>query len=407
VDRLIVVKFGGSVLNDGKSIRKVAEFIKRELEKGLKLVITVSAIKGETDKLLNYVRVAINGNDKKMIDDVIAMGEKTSARLFTNSLRSLGINAIVVDPESEYWPIITDENYGDANPILEKSKKITEEKLIPLINKGKVPVICGFIGRSENGNITTLGRGGSDTTAILLGRFLNADEVVLVKNVDGLFSADPNDISDAILIEEVTTEDLYILSTVGTKIIHSKALKYKPSDLKIRIISLKNGSLLGHGTVINGTPIGLEVISEKNSIVMITVLVDKKVDYGLLNNFSDIALKHRWDIKFITFHKKALMLYVSGDDSKGMIREIHNLLVKQGSGKAITAIKNLGRVIIRGHGLERISGVISKVTSPLAEKNINIFGLNTIASSIHIFLSSEDVDVAARIIKEVIEKEVV
>lgn len=406
MDNLIIVKFGGSVLCDGDAIRKVAEFIKREINRGLKLIIVVSAVKGETDRLLSFAKQAINGKDKRMIDDIIAMGEKTSARLFVNSLKSVGINAVLVDPESPYWPIITDEEYGNANPILGKSEQIAREKLLPLVDYGKTPVVCGFIGRSIKGNITTLGRGGSDTTAVLLGRFLNADEIVLVKDVDGVYSADPDDISDAVLIEEMSTEDLYMLSAVGAKIIHNKALRYKLPSMKIKIISMRSESLLSRGTIINGRPVDLEVLVEENSVSMITIISNGNNNYELIRAFTREMEENRWEIRFVSFHNKAIILYLANKDIRRIMNKLHRIMIERKIGKAITAIRNLGCIIVRGHGLERISGVISKVVTPLSERGINVFGINTIASSIHIFLASKDVQKAAQLIKDVIKKEV-
>jgi aspartate kinase len=192
MSRLLVVKYGGSVLRDGSGIRVAAQQVKTEIERGNRMVVVVSALKGVTDQLIEATE-SINPNTPKFVQDhIIRLREEQSTRLFTSALELLGVSSEEFTVDSPGWPIITDDVFGNAEPILEECRRAVSLGVKPLLDRGITPVVCGFVGRSLNGMVTTLGRGGTDTTATVLSQCLGADELVLVKDVGGVFSADPN-----------------------------------------------------------------------------------------------------------------------------------------------------------------------------------------------------------------------
>ena len=171
---LLVAKFGGTSVGNGKRIRKAAESIAKEYLKGNQIVVVVSAVNKTTDDLINLTNDAITNNlTAKQHAEIVGMGERTSVRLFSATLESLGVKSQFIDPYSDLWPIITDSNYMEAKIDFEKTNEKVND-LKTLLNQGIVPVICGFLGKCRD-QITTLGRGGSDITAFLIGECLNAD----------------------------------------------------------------------------------------------------------------------------------------------------------------------------------------------------------------------------------------
>ena len=190
--KTLVVKFGGSSLRDKDRLSNTASLIAKETEKGTRLVVVVSAMGKMTDQLLNLIHQdSAKGLDKTDSDDILAMGERTSVRVFATALKAVGVEAKYFDPGEPNWPIITDDNFSDANPILELCLQRVREHVVPLLDWGTVPVIAGFVGRSTAGKVSTIGRGGSDTTAFIIAKGIGADEVVLVTDADGILSADP------------------------------------------------------------------------------------------------------------------------------------------------------------------------------------------------------------------------
>lgn len=397
---IMVVKLGGSVLQDSKALEKAASWVK-DLLKDHGLVVVVSALKGMTDELLKTAKEVNPDIRPDMLDEILAMGERTSARLFTAALNRFGVDAVLVDPSNEYWPIITDDEHLDANPIYSETERRCKEKLLPLIEAGKVPVVCGYIGVSTSGKITTLGRGGSDTTAILLGSCLNATEVVLVKDVEGIYSGDPDKVSKAEIIETLNVDEVRLLTEGGAKVIHSKALRYLSEGLKLRVSSMEG---LGRsGTVIVGTLPKLEVSRHPAKVTMITILLKNSDGASMVKLVVDFVQKHNGKILNITTGEKSIIVYTDLDTK--LMDELHKEVVESGIGKAVSFFEGLSAISISGRMLETSPGIIHKVAAPLAMHGINIYGLVTISSSIRIFVSAKDAERAASLIKSNLEVE--
>ncbi|MCS7125691.1 MAG: aspartate kinase [Aigarchaeota archaeon] len=398
----IVVKLGGSVLKDVAAIADAANWVKKLVENGYGVVVVVSALKGVTDELINTVKNLSKNPDPSLMDEILAMGERTSVRLFTLALREHGINALFIDPSDERWPIITNDRHLDAEPIYEETKKRVEEKLIPLISKGVVPVICGFIGVTLRGEITTLGRGGSDTTAVLLGSCLDSEEIVLVKDVPGIFSADPDIVEDARILNELDFKEVQALIRGGSKIIHTKALRYLRKKLKLRIASLKE-LLSDKGTIIKGYDPEIEVYSPPLRIVMATIIGEHldgvQVYEKLITKLKDRGVK----IIALTSEEQSMILYVEEKD--GIIADIHSSLVSNELGKAVSFYQDLAMLVISGRMLETSPGIIYRVTKPLAEAGINIYGLLTISSSIRLIISRGDIEKTKEMLVEELKNE--
>jgi len=392
----LVIKFGGSVLNGEENLRKAVSLVELKLREGYKVCIVVSALKGFTDFLINIATKINPKTPDDLLDEILSMGERTSARLFVNALISKGIDAIFIDPSSELWPIITDEIHLNANPVLYETRKRVQ-KLVHLLEEGKVVVVCGFIGKSLSGKLTTLGRGGSDTSAIVLGNALNAREVILVKDVAGVFSGDPKKIRNSSPIAELDPEEALILSSGGSKILHAKALAYKNDSMIVKITDIE-----GNGyTTINGSFSSFKIEVENEPITMVTVIAresfQSKYFMKLIEKIEELGLK----IYLVNIDQKALLLYVSGNEE--IENTIHDLVINEGIGKAISLFKNLRVVTIKGTFLETTPGVIQRIVKPLSEMKINIYGLVTIASSIKVFVRNEDVDLTVSSIKNEFE----
>jgi len=242
-----VIKIGGSCLASHAELRKVAGRMALRIAAGEKLVLVVSALKGVTDALLREAgeRGIRHPAD---LDAHVAKGEAESAHLLAEELCALGVRAEAVAPGKWSWPVVTDSNHGDANPLIEETAARSEAKLKPLLETGVTPVVCGFVGVDEHGRVTTLGRGGSDATALLLGRVLGATQVVLLKDVDGFYSADPKKDSTARRLPHLTAKEALVLAENGAKVIQPKALQLKAENVPLLVI----GSESGVGTLITG-----------------------------------------------------------------------------------------------------------------------------------------------------------
>ncbi len=249
----IVVKFGGSSLADHEKLSRAVNSVAKEASKGTQIAVVVSAMGKTTDILMNTMKNTSNGKlEKRELDDILSMGERTSVRIFATALRTNGVESCYLDPTDDRWPIITDAAFSNANPILKECTMRIQKHVLPIVEKGVVPVIAGFVGKTTDGKITTLGRGGSDTTAFIIAEALKADEVALVTDADGIMSGDPKIVSNPKTLAEIEVSTLVGLADSGAKFIHSKALKYKPQSIPVKVINQANGDLSQKGTMIIG-----------------------------------------------------------------------------------------------------------------------------------------------------------
>jgi len=397
----VIYKFGGSVLDSTSSIRKVAELIKNESDSGKRVVVVVSALKGQTDELIKMAQQVSNGsNTPSDLDNLLSMGERTSARLMCMALKSIGVDAVLIDPESDLWPIFTDSNHGNANPDLETTKQHVEKFLVPLLEQNKVPVVCGFLGKDRNGQITTLGRGGSDLTATLLGKCLNTNSVILVKDVPGVKSGDPKKVENSSTIKTLNTTETQLLSTSGAKVIQSKALRYKSDDSVIRIVGLKDGKITDEETVITGKSIPeLEISILDKPVQLVTIIGDNVTEPGLLSTFFKDVYEQKIEVVGATLESWCIMLLVVDNPQTNPFNVIHNIIKKRGIGKSATCYDNLSLIFIKGQDFVKTPGIISKITEPLAENQINVYSFLPTASSIKILVHSEDGEKAHNHIK--------
>ena len=200
-ERKIVVKFGGSSLADHERLLKAVNSVVAEAKRGTKIAVVVSAMGKTTDVLLTTAKNTSNGKlTKHELDDILSMGERTSVRIFAAALRNNGVDACYFDPMDSEWPIISDDSFQNANPLLAECDKNIKEYVLPIVEKGTVPVIAGFVAKTKDGKITTLGRGGSDTTAFILADGIDADQIVLVTDAEGIMSSDPKIITSSELL---------------------------------------------------------------------------------------------------------------------------------------------------------------------------------------------------------------
>jgi len=399
----IVVKFGGSSLADHERLSKAVTAVVNEAQKGTRIAVVVSAMGKTTDVLMNTAKNTSNGKlEKRELDDILSMGERTSVRIFAAALRTNGVESRYFDPLDDDWPIITDAAFSNANPLLDECEKRIRERVLPIVENGVVPVIAGFVGRTIDGRITTLGRGGSDTTAFILAEALNADEVVLVTDADGIMSGDPKIVVSPRRLSEIDVNTLVGLADSGAKFVHSKALKYKPQSINVRVINHAHGDLNEEGTLITGalaTELDVDV-AYPSPVAEITVLGHRISENPLIIREMVEKAKAHSLLLGMSMNTNSVILYVS--EEKGidlLFNEIHETILNNAETIAMAAKKELVFLKISGVGLEETHGIIGKISEILRVNGINISGILTIASSILVFVDWNEREKALHLIR--------
>jgi len=394
-----VIKFGGSCLSTPSNIASAAQKVAAEVRKGKQISLVVSALTGVTDNLLKLTQELSSKNASKMdMDDILSMGERTSARLMATALKSLGLKAIAIDPSSDIWPIHTDSTFGNAKVNLEKTEQTIVEKILPLLEEGTVVVVPGFIGLSPEGRITTLGRGGSDVTAVILGRFLGAKEVVFVKDVNGVLSGDPKIVPAVERIDMLDAEEMFSLSSAGAKVLHPQTLSYKTDSLTLRVVGF-NEEDLSQGTIIKGiVDIALKANIHSKPLSMVTIVGHETSSPETLANILAEAASSKAEILGLSVAQSSVLFYLQ--QSTDFVQRLHNLIKTQKVAKAIHSFNPLAMIVISGQELEKMPGIVDTVVAPLSKHGINLYGVMTISSSVRVFVPWEDRNKALTLIEK-------
>lgn len=399
----IVVKYGGASLANHKRILKAVRAVAREAKRGLQIAVIVSAMGKTTDLLLSAAKNASNGKiGKGELDEILAMGERASIRIFSVALKAQGVESRYFDLLDQDWPIITDETFTDANPILEKCRERIRQYVLPLIEKGVVPVIAGFVGRTPNERITTLGRGGSDTTAFILAEAIEADELILVTDAEGIMSADPKIISKPERLRDIDVDALVGIADSGTKFIHRKALRYKAPSIKVKVISYTHGDLNTEGTLIKGAlSTELDVVlasqSPATSITIVGHGVSEKPK--ILQELTQIV-KAQAHLLGLSLNYDSVIFYVAEKaDLNSLLEDVHETILKHEETIAMSVSKQLAFLKVKGVGLDETPGIIGKISETLRLNEINIFGLLTITSSVLLFVNWNEKERALNLVK--------
>lgn len=406
-DKKIVVKFGGSSLADHEKLLKAVMAVVDEYKKGTKIAVVVSAMGKTTDVLMSTARSTSNGKlEKKDLDDILSMGERTSVRIFSAALKNNGVSSCYFDPLDCNWPIITDDSFQNANPLVEDCEKNIKEYILPLVDKGTVPVIAGFVGKTKDRKITTLGRGGSDTTAFLIAQALNASQVVLVTDADGIMSGDPKIVDSPVRLQEINVNTLVGLADSGAKFIHSKALKYKPKNVDVKVMNHALGDLSKDGTIIKGvlaTELDAEV-AFPTPVAEITVIGDGlSVNPHVITDMVE-AVKQYSLLLGMSMNTNSIILYVSQERNlEPLVDKLHKITINNKETIAMAVKKDLVFIKTSGVGLEETHGIIGQISEDLCVNGINISGILTITSSILLFVDWNYKETALKLIKNALK----
>jgi len=403
----IVVKFGGSSLADHERILKAVTAVAKEAKKGTQVAVIVSAMGKTTDTLFHAAKNSSNGKlHKKDLDEILAMGERTSIRIIAAALKAQGVDARYVDPHDPEWPIITDDSFSDANPILNVCYEGAEQNVLPIVETGVVPVIAGFIGRTEDNKLTTLGRGGSDTTAFILAKALNADELIMVTDAEGIMSADPKVIEKPQRLPEIDVKTLVGLADSGTKFIHRKALRYKDASVKVRVIRHIHGDLNAEGTLIKGAlSTELDVVMASPSPAMSITVVGKGVSEQpqVIKELTE-TVKNYAELLGLSVNYDSMILYASENaNSKVLLEKVHEVILNHEETLAMSVRKQLAFLKIKGVDLEKTPGLTGRIAEALRLNCINIFGLMTITSSILLFVDWNEKEKAIKLVRNALK----
>ncbi len=407
--RRVVVKFGGTSIGDGELMRRAAKSVRRERRKGSQVAVVVSAMGHTTDLLVEAANVISAGKPSaRKLDEMVSMGERISARAFAYTLGKLGVKAQCVDPMSKEWPIITNSAFGRAKPDLSRTRSLVRKHILPLMRRGVVPVICGFLGRDLKGNITTIGRGGSDITAFLVGKCLDASEVIIVTDAEGVMSANPRRIRGPDLLSEVTAEELCDLARYGAQVLHHRALEYKGRGVDAKVIHFRHANLSAKGTRIVGALSGIDEMSVKlhpETLAMLTVVGERmQLEPGVLSKAVTPLSRAKINVFGVSIGPQSFSLYVTEKRSQRAVETLHRVVRGNRAMKAVTSEGGVAMIVAASEKFIETPGAIAKLSNPLARAGINVIEIYSSRASISFFINWEDRARAFKLLKEAMRR---
>ena len=373
---LIVQKYGGSSVATTDLILNVAKRVKKTVEQGNKLVVVVSAQGKTTDNLLTLAKSINTNPSKREVDMLISTGEQQSSALLAITVEKLGIP--VVSLTGEQAGIFTSSNYGNAKILSINTKRIKKE----LENKNVV-VIAGFQGINENDDITTLGRGGSDTTAVSIAAALKADRCEIYSDVDGIYTADPRIVEKAVKLEKISFDEMLELASMGAKVLHNRAVEVAKNNN----VTLMSGSSFSD---VEGTYVKNIESIDTNNINGITGC--RNIDVVTLENFEDnvsklyeMLGKNNITTDMIHFINKSVIFSIKKNDRNDVERLI-NVNFKNAKMKFF---EDYAKLSIVGLGLMSNSKVIAEVFKTLEENKVKVYFVNTSELKISMIIDND------------------
>ncbi len=337
----------------------------------------------------------------------MAMGERTSARVFASALRNLGAQAKHIDPGEKEWPVVTDSNFGMANIDLAETRRRTQRYILPLLRKRVIPVICGFLGKNRRGNITTVGRGGSDITGFLMGKCLDADEVIVVTDAEGVMSADPDKIKEARLIERISVEEMRDLARFGAQVMHPRAMNYKDPNTSAKVIHFRYGNLSVRGTTILGSKevefVGVRAYEKP--LAMLTIIGrEMQTTPGILVKAATPLGKAGVNIFGVSIGPRSFSVYVAEEDSHRALKLLHSTITKHKLIKSVTSEGNIALLIAESERFIYTPGAIARLSKPLARARINIIEILSSRASISFFVNWNNRKEALKLLRQAVKE---
>ncbi|MDM7945558.1 aspartate kinase [Oceanibaculum nanhaiense] len=392
----IVMKFGGTSVADMTRIKAVAERVKREVDAGNEVAVVVSAMSGETNKLVAYAREAAAMHDAREYDAVVASGEQVTAGLTALALQAVGVNA-------RSWlgwqiPVRTDGVHGKARIL-----GIDTGDLVKRMKDGQFPVVAGFQGLGPDNRITTLGRGGSDTSAVALAAALNADRCDIFTDVDGVYTTDPRIVTKARKLDKITYEEMLEMASLGAKVLQTRSVELAMNHgVRVQVLSsfvdAPGTMVVDEGEIVEQQVVsGIAYSKDEAKITLVKVADRPGIAAGIFGPLADAAINVDMIVQNVSEDGKStdLTFTVTKADLDRTVQVLESRKADLDY-KAITPDPNVVKVSVIGVGMRSHAGVAQTMFKTLADRGINIQVISTSEIKISVLINEEYTELALR-----------
>ena len=396
---LIVQKYGGTSVGTIERIQSVANKIAKFVAEGHQIVVAVSAMSGETNRLTSMANELQNRPSKREMDVLLTTGEQVTIALLSMALQEKGCDAVSYTG----WqvPIKTSDVYSKA-----RIEDIDSAKLKSQLDQGKVVVVAGFQGVMTNGDISTLGRGGSDTTAVALAEALDADECQIYTDVDGVYTTDPRVVPEAKRLDKITFDEMLEMASLGTKVLQIRSVEFASKyKVPLRVLSsLKEGggTLIVSEEDIKGSDMEKPLISgiafsRDEAKIMILGVPDKPgVAYQILGPVSDANIEIDMIIQNQGRDGTADFTFTTPRGDLENALDIMKETSKKLGAREVVTDNSIVKISMVGIGMKSHVGIASRMFKTLAENDINIQMIGTTEIKISVVIDESRLEMAVQ-----------
>jgi len=399
---LIVQKYGGTSVADLDRIRKVAKRISRAYDRGDNLVVIISAMAGVTDGLIDMAKEITASPEKRELDVLLATGEQTTAALLAMTLKAMDYPAkSLLGYQAE---VLTDCAFGDARII-----GIGADRIKDLVDRRNIVVVAGFQGIDENGNITTLGRGGSDTSAVAIAAVLKADSCEIYTDVNGIYTADPNICEKAQKIDTISYDEMLNMASLGAKVLQIRSIGFaKKYDVPVHVRSSFSEE---EGTMVMNVDCGMESLmvsavthdKDQARITLKKVHDQPGVAAKIFTPLADSGIVVDMIVQNTSAEGHTDLTFTVPKLSFEAALDIQRRVAEKIGAEDVLGDKNIAKVSVVGVGMRNHSGVASKMFNTLANENINIMMISTSEIRISCIVEEKYTELAVRVLHSAFE----
>ena len=402
---LIVQKYGGTSVGSTERIKNVARRIAKFQSRGHQVVVVVSAMSGETNRLIALAKEFQANPEPRELDVMVSTGEQVSVALLSMALVDLGIKA--KSYTGSQVRILTDNAYTKARIL-----KIDEEKIRADLDAGYVVAVAGFQGADEAGSITTLGRGGSDTTAVALAAALKADECQIYTDVDGVYTTDPRIVPEARRLRTITFEEMLEMASLGSKVLQIRSVEFA-GKYKVKLRVLSSFEEEGEGTLITfeeeenmerAIISGIAFNRDEAKITVQGVPDRPGIAYQILGPVADANIDVDMIIQNVGHDGMTDFSFtVNRSDFARTVDILKNQVQPHIGARGVIGGDRIAKVSIVGVGMRSHVGIASRMFRALAEEGINIQMISTSEIKISVVVDEKYMELAVRVLHKIFE----
>jgi aspartate kinase len=405
---LIVQKFGGTSVGSLERIEKVRDRVIESVKKGDQIVVVVSAMSGETNKLVSYAQHFSKSPEEREVDLLLSSGERVTSSLLSIALNASGIPAISMSGRGA--GIITDSNHTKA-----RIESIDSKPILVQVNSGKVVIVAGFQGVDENGKVTTLGRGGSDLSAVALAGALKADLCEIYTDVDGIYTTDPRIEPKAKKLDKISYDEMLELASLGAKVLQSRSVEMaKKSNVNLVTRSSFNnneGTLITSEENILEKPLVSGIALDKNQARVTLLEVADRV--GIASDIFEALARNNVNVDMIvqtvghssSNEDKTNVAFTIPRDEVEKAKSSLQKFIDNDDFRNIEIDDGIVKVSIVGVGMKSHTGVAAKAFRAMAGENINIMMISTSEIKVSMIINEKYSELAVRTLHSVYELE--